>query len=267
MSESQTPSRPVVAIRVDATSYPDATARVMQWAREREARMVVAANVHLTMEAFDDAGYRRLINAADLITPDGMPLVWALRMQGVDAGRVYGPDLTLEVCRAAAKQGIPIGLYGSTPDCLEAFSVRMKRECPGLEIACSISPPFRELSEAEDRDLTRDIVDSGARILLVGLGCPKQERWIAQHRETIPAVMLGVGAAFAFYGGEVRQAPRWMMRLGLEWFFRLLMEPRRLWKRYAIHNPRFVALLLWQLATGRHKPIDDHARGIAPSPK
>lgn len=236
-------------MRVDATSYADASERILAWARRGGARRVSIANVHMTMEAYDDPSFQELINGSDLVTPDGVPLVWALRLLGTPtATRVYGPTLTLHVCEAAARSGIPIGLFGGTPDSLDSFVSFLSARFPGIHIACRIAPPFRPITSEEDERYTSEIVSSGARILLVGIGCPKQERWIAAHAEKIDAVMLGVGAAFDFHSGRVRQAPAFLQNVGLEWLFRLVMEPRRLWRRYTRHNPRFVGLFLMQLA-------------------
>ncbi len=200
------------------------------------------------MEAHDDPQLRELVNSADLVTPDGMPLVWALRRLGYpQQGRVYGPDLTLELVAAAAGKGIPVGFYGSTPETLASLADNFKRRFPALHIAYSFSPPFRELSPGEDEIIIKTVNASGIRVLFVGLGCPKQERWVAVHKGKIQAVMLAVGAAFDFHAGTRRQAPRWMMRLGLEWVFRLVQEPGRLWRRYLYHNPRFILLMAWQL--------------------
>lgn len=200
------------------------------------------------MESFDSTEFRRMVNGSDLVTPDGRPLVWALRALGVNnASQVRGAYLMARVVEQAAREDVPIGLYGGTPELLEDLVRVLKTRAPGLRVACKIAPPFRPLTPEEDETFTRDIVNSGARVLFVGIGCPKQERWMAAHKDRVPAVMLGVGAAFDFHAGRVRQAPRWMQVAGLEWAFRLAMDPRRLWKRYARHNPRFVGLLLMQL--------------------
>jgi N-acetylglucosaminyldiphosphoundecaprenol N-acetyl-beta-D-mannosaminyltransferase len=202
----------------------------------------------MTMEAFDSPAFQRVVNGADLVTPDGRPLVWALRSLGVgDATQVRGTDLTTHVVERAAREDIPIGLYGGTPELLETFVRILERRYPGVRVVCRIAPPFRPLTPEEDEAVTKEIRSSGARILFVGIGCPKQERWMEAHKDRIPAVMLGVGAAFDFHTGRVRQAPGWMQAAGLEWLFRLLMDPKRLWKRYAKHNPRFVVLFLRQL--------------------
>jgi N-acetylglucosaminyldiphosphoundecaprenol N-acetyl-beta-D-mannosaminyltransferase len=238
----------ILGARIDATSYAAATEQILAWAAAGESRVVCAANVHTVMEAQDTPAFRRLINGADLNTPDGVPLVWALRALGVKhQTRVYGPDLTLAVCAAAAEHGTPVGFFGGTPAVLEKLLENFRQQFPKLRMVYTWSPPFRALTPAEDETAVAAITASGARILLVGLGCPKQERWMMEHRGRVPAVMLGVGAAFDFHAGNVRQAPRWMMRLGLEWLFRLVMEPRRLWRRYLKHNPRFVWLFARQL--------------------
>lgn len=254
-------------MRVDATSYEDAARRVARWADGSRSAYVCVASVHMVMEAFDSAPFRGVVNGADLVTPDGKPLVWALKGLGLgDASQVRGTDLTSRVVERAARERIPIGLYGGTPELLESFVEVLQTRYPGVEVACKIAPPFRPLSPEEDERVTREIVASGARILLVGIGCPKQERWMAAHKGLIPAVMIGVGAAFDFHTGRIRQAPRWMQAAGLEWVFRLMMDPRRLWKRYAKHNPRFVALFLLQLAGLRHFTGCSVSRGLG-SPK
>jgi N-acetylglucosaminyldiphosphoundecaprenol N-acetyl-beta-D-mannosaminyltransferase len=238
----------ILGTRVDPTSYHATTKTVMCWAHGAESRYICVANVHMIMEAYDAPDFRDLINGADLVTPDGMPLVWTLRRLGYhDQTRVYGPALTLEIIAAAAAENIPIGFYGSTQQVLEGMIQAFKSQYPSLQIAYAYSPPFRALTEAEELDVVNNINTSGVRVLFVGLGCPKQERWMAAHHNKIQAVMLGVGAAFDFHAGQKRQAPCWMQRVGLEWLFRLSQEPGRLWRRYLIHNPRFVVLALIQL--------------------
>lgn len=245
--------RHIAGLRVDATNYEDATARVLEWARNGESRTVAVANTHGAVEAGDRADMRRVMDAADLVTPDGMPLVWGLKRLGVkNATRVYGPDLMLHVCKAAAEQGIPIGLYGGTDERLPRLVAHLKDVCPGIDIAYSWAPPFRPLTEEEDAEAVREITESGARILFIGLGCPKQELWMEAHRGRVHAVMLGVGAAFDFHAGEVRQAPPVLQRMGLEWAFRLVMEPKRLWRRYSYNIPRFIWRFGKQLAFERN---------------
>ena len=245
-------SRDIVGMRVDATSYEDAADRILQWARRGESRYVCAACVNNVIEACDDNTFNRCMNQADLVTPDGMPLVWGLRMLGVpDATRVYGPDLTQVLCERASRQGVPVGFYGGAPDVLEQLVVECRRRWPDLEVAYHFSPPFRELTPEEEASIVDDINASGAAILFVGIGTPKQDIWMARNRGRVRAVMLGVGAAFDFIAGRKKQAPSFMQKVGMEWLFRLLTEPKRLWKRYLYRNPRFVALFASQLVRRR----------------
>jgi N-acetylglucosaminyldiphosphoundecaprenol N-acetyl-beta-D-mannosaminyltransferase len=235
-------------MRVDRTSYQDAAERVLEWARDRQSRYVSAASVNNVMEAHDSSDFGRIMDQADLVTPDGMPLVWGLRLLGArGARRVYGPQLTERVLGAAEREGIPVGLYGGTPAVLGRLLSVLRRRWPRLKVPYAFAPPFRPLTGSEDAAVVGAIRDSGARILLIGLSTPKQERWMAAHRGSIPAVMLGVGAAFDFLAGVKPQAPAWMQNSGLEWLFRLATEPRRLFWRYLKHNPRFAALFAWQL--------------------
>lgn len=245
---SPVPCRRILGTRVDATSYDHACALVERWAEQTASKYVCVATVNNVMEAFDAPAFARVTNGADLVTPDGMPLVWGLRMLGVDtATRVYGPDLTLALLAIVARSGTPVGFYGAAPEVLGRLCDRMERRFPGLRIAFRYSPPFRPLTVEEDEAIVSAINTSGARIIFVGLNTPKQDYWMAAHRGRVHAVMLGVGAAFDFLAGTKRQAPRWMMRIGMEWFFRLVTEPRRLGKRYLKHNPRFIVLFGLQL--------------------
>jgi N-acetylglucosaminyldiphosphoundecaprenol N-acetyl-beta-D-mannosaminyltransferase len=242
----------ILGMRVDVTSYPAAQEQIMNWARAGQSGYVCVANVHMTMEAYDQPDFRVMVNAADLVVPDGVPLVWMMRRLGFpQQERVYGPDLTLRILEAAAQEGIPVGFYGSTPQTLERLLENLRRRFPALQVAYRCSPPFRPLTPEEDETVVREINASGTRVLFVGLGCPKQERWMAAHKGRVQAVMMGVGAAFDFLAALKPQAPRWMQRAGLEWLFRLLSEPRRLWRRYFYHNPRFAALALSQLLRER----------------
>jgi N-acetylglucosaminyldiphosphoundecaprenol N-acetyl-beta-D-mannosaminyltransferase len=246
------PTRRILGMRVDATSYDDAAGRILRWGKARQSRYVCVATVNNVMEAYDDAAYREVMNDADLVTSDGMPLVWGLRALGVrSASRVYGPDLTPVVCERAARDGVPVGFYGGRPDVVETMTAVLRERYPALRIAYSWSPPFRALDAAEDDAAVGAINDSGAAIVFVGLGSPKQDRWMAAHRGRVKAVMIGVGAAFDFIAGVKRQAPRAVQAMGLEWLFRLVTEPRRLWRRYIRQNPRFVWLFVRELARSR----------------
>jgi N-acetylglucosaminyldiphosphoundecaprenol N-acetyl-beta-D-mannosaminyltransferase len=244
-------ARRILGMRVDGRRTSVAADAVVQLAEAGAGGMVCVATVHMVMEAWDAGDFQRSVNAAEMVTPDGVPLVWALRRLGLpETRRVYGPTLMRLVCRRAEEHGLPIGLYGGRPEVLDALRERLLERHPLLRIAFAASPPFRPATEEEDASTVQAIEASGARILFVGLGCPKQERWMAAHREALPCVMLGVGAAFDFLAGAKPQAPRWLQRLGLEWLFRLACEPRRLLRRYAVHNPRFMFHFARQLARG-----------------
>jgi N-acetylglucosaminyldiphosphoundecaprenol N-acetyl-beta-D-mannosaminyltransferase len=245
-------ARRILGMRVDATSYGHAAQEILRWAGNGESRYVCVATVNNVIEAYDNPDYAGVMEAADLVTPDGMPLVWGLRLLGVGtATRVYGPDLTPVVCQLAAEHGIPVGFYGGAKDVLDELTATLGRRFPGLRIVYRASPPFRRLTPDEERRTLEDLGRSGVRILFVGLGTPKQEQWMAAHKHDVRAVMLGVGAAFDFLAGRKRQAPRLLQRLGLEWLYRLAHEPRRLWRRYLYRNPRFVALFIAQLLRER----------------
>lgn len=247
-------SRRIVGLRVSACDYAAAIDRITFWAERFESRVVAVANVHMTMEAKDDPAFGAMLDGADLTTADGMPLVWGLRRLGVaGATRVYGPDLTELICARAAAEGIPVGFLGGEPTTLDRLVAALTARHMGLQVAYAFSPPFRDLGETENGRIIADIRSSGVRILFVGLGCPKQERWMLTHRDRLPLVQIGVGAAFDFLSGDKRQAPSLFQRAGLEWLFRLCTEPRRLWRRYLKHNPRFIVAFSRQLMAGRTK--------------
>ena len=242
------PCRFILKTRVDATSYVDACDRIQAWVAAKRSCYVVAANVHVVMTGYWRRSFQTVINGAALVTPDGMPLVMGLRLLGVkQQQRVYGPDLMLAWCDRAAQSGIPIYLYGGTKVMLAALQHNLVARFPGLTIAGSHAPPFRPLTPEEEESDRDRIHASGAAVVFVGLGCPKQEEWMARQEGLLQAVMIGVGAAFSFHSGELSQAPRWMMAWGLEWLYRLTREPKRLWQRYLITNPAFLVLFLGQL--------------------
>jgi N-acetylglucosaminyldiphosphoundecaprenol N-acetyl-beta-D-mannosaminyltransferase len=235
-------------MHVDATTYDDAGDRIIRWAQAGESRYVCVAAVNNVMQAHDDEAFLSVMNRADLVTPDGMPLVWGLRRLGIpEATRVYGPDLTPVILALAETEGLPVGFYGGAPEVLAALLLEVRRRWPDLTIAYASSPPYRRLTFEEEARIVHGIVASGTRILFVGLGCPKQEVWMADRRGQIPAVMVGVGAAFDFLAGAKRQAPVWMRRVGIEWLFRLTTEPKRLLRRYLSQNPRFAIFFAAQL--------------------
>jgi N-acetylglucosaminyldiphosphoundecaprenol N-acetyl-beta-D-mannosaminyltransferase len=215
---------------------------------------LTAAAVHLVMRAQEDEAVRAAVLGATVVVPDGQPLVWALRALGHgEATRVYGPDLMAHYCAHAAARGTPAFLYGGrSEEALVDLTVALRRRFAGLEIAGGYSPPFREPTAQEDEEVAQRIERSGAQVVWVGIGQPRQEQWMARMRGRLSApVLIAVGAAFDFHAGLIPQAPAWMGRHGLEWSYRLAREPRRLWRRYARYNPRFVAAFARQYAAAR----------------
>jgi len=239
----------VLTVGVDVTSYPRATEAVVAAALSRHSSYICLAPVHTLMAAYASENHADVVNSADLVAPDGMPVVWALKLLGHrHATRVYGPELMKRVLLAARDLRLPVGFYGASSTAnLRRLLACLGQQFTTLQISYAFSPPFRPLTPEEDDAVINGIVRSGIRILFVGLGGEKQDRWMFDHRERLPCVMLGVGAAFDFLCGAKPQAPNWMMGLGLEWVFRLLSEPRRLWRRYLTENPRFIVLLALQL--------------------
>jgi N-acetylglucosaminyldiphosphoundecaprenol N-acetyl-beta-D-mannosaminyltransferase len=240
----------VLGVGISAIDPTDALGEVTRWIDDGLQHYVCVTGVHGVMESQGDPELLRIHNESGLTTPDGMPMVWAARMAGAkNTQRVYGPDLMLAVCERAAQRGWGCFLYGATEEVLEQLRSNLSDRYPGLPIVGTHSPPFRALTPEEDEAVVRQINESGAQIVWVGLSTPKQERWMASHIGRLNAsALFGVGAAFDIHAGNLRQAPRWMQRSGLEWLFRLASEPRRLWRRYAVNNPRFV------LAISRRRP-------------
>lgn len=235
---------PVLTLKTDVCDHASAVATIAAM----QGGYVCVSTVHMVMEAYDNPEFAEKVNAAELVVPDGMPVVWMQKLQGAkDASRVRGNDLTINLCRYAAENGLKVGFYGGRQEVLEAIKERASRDFPGLEIVYAYAPPFRELTADEDAGVIADIDSARPGILFVGLGCPKQENWMAAHRRQIDAVMIGVGAAFDFYAGNLKESPRWLSNIGLEWLFRLIMEPKRLWRRYLVLNPRFILLAIEQL--------------------
>jgi N-acetylglucosaminyldiphosphoundecaprenol N-acetyl-beta-D-mannosaminyltransferase len=248
----------VLNVFIDAMTWDTALSRIADWAGRRESRYVCNCNVHSLIEASRDPRFKNVLGNADMVTPDGMPLAWMLRHLGF-AGqqRIDGPDLMLRYCELAARRGDSIYLFGSTEKTLALLSRQLLATSPALRIAGTYAPPFYPPGEEEDRKIVASMNDSGAGVVFVGLGCPKQEKWMAEHRGRVGAVMIGVGAAFDFHAENVRRAPRWMQSRGLEWLFRLGSEPRRLWKRYLLTNTLFLYHVGRQMLSARRRPPAD----------
>ncbi len=242
-----------------AASYYDEIADVVIRSAEKKIPAVISLHaVHAIIESISDPALLAKVNCFDAVLPDGQPVRWALNhLHGLGLReRVYGPELTLRLCSRAADDGIPIYLYGSMPDVIELLQQKLLEKFPKLQIAGSESPPFRALTPEEDDAVVRRINESGAGILFIGLGCPKQDHFAADHADRIIAVQVCVGAAFDFHAGTKPMAPAWMQRYGLEWIYRLSREPRRLWRRYVQTNSIFVAKWLSAAMRGRSsKPL------------
>ncbi len=244
----------VLGVAVSAMTLPIATQAVLAAARERRKGYVCVTGVHGVTEAQNDPAFRDILNKAFLVTTDGMPLVWLGKKDvGGWVGRVYGPDLMAEVFRSTEDGALTHFLYGGAPGVADHLKGCLEKRFPGVRIVGTYCPPFRPLNPEERAQLSKKVSETAPSLFWVGLSTPKQERFMSEylpHLDT--AVMLGVGAAFDFHSGKIRQAPRWMQQSGLEWLFRLCTEPKRLWKRYCINNPLFVGRVLLQI-TGLRK--------------
>lgn len=235
-----------------ALDYAQAVEVVRAWASTKHrAYTVAAANTHVVTLGRRDASFKTALESFDLVLPDGMPLVWCMNRFG-KAGlrdRVYGPTFML---RTLELPGVRHFFLGGTEELLRALGEKLANRFPRLQIAGFYAPPFGLWGEEEENRILAAIAKSGADFIWIGLGCPKQELWLARMKGRLPAaIYVGVGAAFAFHAGRVRQAPPWMQRLGLEWLFRLCTEPRRLWKRFAVYNTLFVFHVLKEHVLGR----------------
>jgi len=238
----------ILGVGVSAITLEMAVEIIEEWIACRESHYVCVTGFHGVMESWRDKELRRIHNRAGLVTPDGMPLVWLSRLKGFHhVERVYGPDLMLALCERSVAKGYRHFFYGGAEGVPEQLASVLQKRFPGLQVAGTFSPPFRPLTPEEKKQVVQRINEAAPDIVWVGLSTPKQERWMAEHvgRLTAP-VLIGVGAAFDFLTGRKPQAPRWMQRAGLEWLFRLLTEPRRLWKRYLPNIPIFWILVFLQ---------------------
>lgn len=247
-SQIPLPVQYVTGVPVAAVPFSDQIEAILGWAKDYSSRFVCVANVHMLVEAHSNSDFASVLNRADLVTPDGMPLVWMMRVLGIRRqDRVAGMDIFLALCEKASQRNIKVFLLGSQSAILQRMQARLVREFPGLEIVGLEPLPFRPLTAEEDQKVIEKIHESQAGLVLVSLGCPKQELWMSQHKGKVKAVMIGLGGVFPIYAGIHRRAPGWMRQFGLEWLFRLAQEPKRLWKRYATTIPLFVLLALKQL--------------------
>jgi N-acetylglucosaminyldiphosphoundecaprenol N-acetyl-beta-D-mannosaminyltransferase len=238
----------VNGIQLSHLDYYETSDRILHWALSGEQHYVCICNVHSVTSSMWDPALKQSLQQASLNTTDGMPLVWLLRTLGErSASRVYGPTLMLKLLERAVPQKARIAFYGGHPERMPRLIENLKKWFPDIQIVATVIPPFRAPTEDEDRETTRTLTEARPHITFVGIGCPKQENWMRAHKDQIPGVMLGVGAAFDFHAGAVKQAPNWLQRAGLEWAFRLAMEPKRLFKRYTTTNPVFIGIALTQV--------------------
>jgi N-acetylglucosaminyldiphosphoundecaprenol N-acetyl-beta-D-mannosaminyltransferase len=254
----------ILGVQIAAVDYEAAVERIATAAHERRPLAVSALAVHGLMTGVLDATHRYRLNRFDLLVPDGQPVRWALNLlhRAQLADRVYGPTLMLKACERAAAEQLPIFLFGGTAELLDALSKNLRERFPTLHIAGIQPSKFRRLTAAERDETVAAIRASGAAITFVGLGCPRQEVWAYEFRDALSMPLLAVGAAFNFHAGQLPQAPGFMQRRGLEWLYRLMHEPRRLWKRYLLLNPLYVSLLALQVT---HLRTFDPNTAIPPS--
>jgi N-acetylglucosaminyldiphosphoundecaprenol N-acetyl-beta-D-mannosaminyltransferase len=243
----------ILGVRLSAINLDDAVGLIESWIKNRKRTFVCVTGAHGIIESRRDDELRAIHNAAGMVTPDGMPLVWLARLLGKSrTRRVYGPDLMSRLIAVSAERGYSSFFYGGADGVAETLRARLQTQHPGLTVSGTFCPPFRAMTDAEDRDVVRRINAARPDIVWIGLSTPKQERWMAAHQDRIDApIMIGVGAAFDFLAGTKRQAPVLMQQLGLEWAFRLLSEPRRLWRRYVRIVPLFAILAMTELVRQR----------------
>jgi N-acetylglucosaminyldiphosphoundecaprenol N-acetyl-beta-D-mannosaminyltransferase len=248
----------ILGVGVSPINMDQAVGEIEGWITERRSHYVCITNIHGIVESQRDSGLRRIHNSAGLVTPDGMPLVWASHLLGFPhVERVYGPDLVLALCERSAGRGYRHYFFGGAPGVAGQMADCLRQMFPGLTVAGTYAPPFHPLTAEDDERIVRAINRARPDIVWVGLSTPKQERWMAAHIGRVnAAALIGVGAAFDFLSGSKRQAPGWMQRNGLEWFFRVATEPRRLWRRYATNIPAFLGLFLAQVTGLRRYGLD-----------
>lgn len=248
--EDVPPSKQIIGLPVTALPFNNQIALILKWAQSSASKVICIANVHMLMEAYRDPEFASVLQNADLVTPDGMPLVWMLRLIGVSKqNRVAGLDVLLALCEQASKQNVSTFFLGSQASILEKMRANLERGFPDLQIAGMEPLPFRPLSEEEDRAIVQRLNESGCGLVFISLGCPKQEVWMSKHKDQVQAVMLGLGGAFPVYAGIHKRAPQLLRSIGFEWLYRLVQEPHRLWGRYRSIILIFIGLAIRQLVT------------------
>jgi N-acetylglucosaminyldiphosphoundecaprenol N-acetyl-beta-D-mannosaminyltransferase len=248
----------ILGVGVSAINMQQALDTIDQWIETRDPHYVCVTPAHAVMDCYRSSELRQIYNHSGLTTPDGMAIVWLLKWQGFrSVERVYGPDLLQAVCRQSLSNGYRHYFYGGAPGVAERLSEKLVKKYNGVRIVGLDCPPFRELTPEEDEAAVQRMCAANPDIVWIGIGSPRQERWMVDHLKRVGApVMIGVGAAFDFISGNKPQAPRWMQKNGLEWFFRLASEPGRLWRRYILSYPRFTMLVLLQLMGLKQYPLN-----------
>jgi N-acetylglucosaminyldiphosphoundecaprenol N-acetyl-beta-D-mannosaminyltransferase len=237
----------VLKSRVSVASYSNMLEAIMKLTTEKQSSYVCVSNVHMVIEAYMDKNFLKIMNNADITTPDGMPLAKAINLlYGLNQDRVAGMDLMPDMMKECNLQNRSIFLYGSTLEVLEKIIAKVKIEYPNLRLD-SYSPPFRELSPDEEKNIVEKINSGSYDFVFVALGCPKQEKWMNEHKDKIQSCMIGLGGAFEVFAGTKDRAPQWMQDYSLEWIYRLVQDPKRLWKRYMYTNTLFVVLFIKQV--------------------
>lgn len=250
LPEQQVLNSPITALRFNTAMHT-----ILQWAHRHESKAVCVANVHMVMEAYWRQTFADVLHNADMITPDGMPLVWMMKLLGRKGqDRVAGMDILQSLCQQASEENVKVFFLGSQQSILDGMRTRLEQEYPNLDIVAMKPLPFRPLTPREDEALIEEIHASGAGLVFLSLGCPKQEAWMAEHQGKVNAVMIGLGGAFPVYAGLKKWAPRWVRQAGLEWLYRLVQEPKRLIGRYSKTIPPFMFLALVQLFAHHFAP-------------
>lgn len=238
----------IVSLNISDLSYQESLDQIVLWAKEKQKAYVCFANVHMTIEAYDDSSFADKVNGANMVCADGMPLVKAVGMRyKKKIDRVAGMDMMPSLIEAAAREGLSVFFFGTTDEVLQKIEQKAKSDFPNLKIAGSFSPPFKKLSEEEKASHRELIIKSGAQLVFVALGCPKQEKWMAENSSYLNSVLLGVGGAFPVYVDIQKRAPEWIRSISMEWAYRFFQDPRRLFKRYFYTNSKFIYLFLAQL--------------------
>lgn len=257
--DERTRCRSVIGFPVAALPFDEQIELLLQWAKAYASKAICVANVHMLVEGYQNPTFATILRKADLLTPDGMPLVWMLKLAGIPhQDRVAGLDILAAICHAAPRQGVSVFFLGSQQDILDRMKVRLEQEFPNLEIAGMEPLPFRPLTTTENESIIQRLNESKAGIIFVSLGCPKQETWMIQNKGKVNAVMIGLGGAFPVYAGLHRRAPYLIRSAGLEWLYRLIQEPRRLWQRYWSTIPLFIWLACKQLLDRQRDQRDLH---------